>query len=193
LKFFVRVVVLHDPLLDMGNRLRLIFLAMCLAVFGTSGVLLTRTAYRLETAPGVAGVSLGAYAAPSTSAASTSKPLPTPRTRQPALPVSAKQVADRYGLAAFSAIPGTASDAWISEVALLCTSAWLHHLKSAINGSSVVKVARSPHIVETFPSSAPRGEVGVTVLLTTGPASAEETTYVDLVKVGGRYLVAAAQ
>jgi len=82
---------------------------------------------------------------------------------------------------------------WITEVAPLCTSAWLRHIESATNGSSVVTVARRPHIVETFPSSAPRGEVGVTVLLTTGPGSAEDTIYVDLVKIGGRYLVAAAQ
>jgi hypothetical protein len=177
----------------MGNRLRLIFLATCLAVFGTSGVLLTRTAYKLETAPGMAGVSLGAYAAPSTSVAPTSNPLPTPRTRQPDLPSSAKQAAERYGLAAFSATPGAVSDQWITEVAPLCTSAWLRHIKSAINGSSVVTVARRPHVLQTFPSSAPRGEVGVTVLLTTGPGSAEDAIYVDLVKVGGRYLVAAAQ
>ena len=166
---------------------------MCLAVFGTSGVLLTRTAYRLETAPGMAGVSLGAYAAPSTSVAPTSKPFPTSRTRQPALPSSAKQVADRYGLAAFSATPGAASDAWITEAAPLCTPAWLRHIESAISGSTVVSVARRPHIVETFPSAAPRGDVGVTVVLTTGPGTAEDTVYVDLVKVGGRYLVAAAQ
>jgi hypothetical protein len=166
---------------------------MSLAVFGTSGVLLTRTAYRLETVPGVAGVSLGAYAAPSTSVAPISKPLPTPPTRQPSLPPSAKQVADRYGLAAFSATPGTASDAWITEVAPLCTSAWLHRIESAISGASDVTVLRRPHVVATFPSSAPRGEVGVTVLLTTGPGSTEDAIYVDLVKVGGKYLVGAAQ
>jgi hypothetical protein len=185
--------VLDGPLLNMGNRLRLVFLAMCLAVFGTSGVLLTRTAYRLETAPGVAGVSLGAYASPPATVAPTSKSPRPSEARQPALPPSAKQVAERYGLVAFSATPGAVSDQWITEVAPLCTSAWLRHIKSATNGSSVVTVARRPHIVESFPSSAPRGEVGVTVLLTTGPGSAEDTIYVDLVKIGGRYLVAAAQ
>jgi len=166
---------------------------MCLAIFGTSGVLLTRTAYRLETAPGMAGVSLGAYAAPPATVAPTSKSLRPSEARQPALPPSAKQVAERYGLAAFSATPGAASDAWITEAAPLCTSAWLRHIKSATNGSTVVSVARRPHVLQTFPSSAPRGDVGVTVVLTAGSGTGEDTIYVDLVKIGGRYLVAAAQ
>jgi hypothetical protein len=69
----------------------------------------------------------------------------------------------------------------------------LRHIESAISGSTVVTVARHPHVLQTFPSWAPPGDVGVTVLLTTGPGSSEDAIYIVLVKDSGDYFVAAAQ
>jgi len=185
--------VLHGPLLNVGSR-RLLFSATVLAVLAASAVLLTRAAQWMERASTKGRVPSVTHAAPTSPAvARIGESRPMPELRRPDLPSAAKRVADRYGLAAFSATPGTPSDGWITEVAPLCTAAWLRHIESAISGSSVVTVARRPHVLQTFPSWAPPDDVGVTVLLTTGRGAAEDAIYIVLVKDSGRYLVAAAQ
>jgi hypothetical protein len=191
-EIFVRVVVLHGPLLNVGSR-RLLFSATCLAVLATSAVLLTRTAHRIEHASATGRVPFAAHAAPAPAVARIGQFQRARAARQPDLSSAAMLVAERYGLVAFSATPGAASDGWITEAAPLCTRAWLGHIESAISGSSVVTLARRAHIIETFPSWAPPGDVGATVLLSTGPGGAEGAIYVILVKDGGDYLVAAAQ
>lgn len=108
------------------------------------------------------------------------------------LPTAAVQVATRYARAAFTTFAGEPSDGWVTTVAPLCTPAWLRHLESARNGIVEEAVSDRPVVVRVFPSWAPRHDVGATVFLS-DPRGGNDAIYLVLVRVGGRFLVRAAQ
>jgi hypothetical protein len=122
-------------------------------------------------------------------------PAPTDRRRRqlvtPALPESATAVADSYASAAFDASAGEPDDAWVAEVAPICTTRWLALLERAANDVVVASVSTDYRVVRTFPSGAPTGDVAATVLLADGED--EASIYVVLVRAHGRFLVELAQ
>jgi hypothetical protein len=115
------------------------------------------------------------------------------RTASPSLPSGAAAIATRYAIAAFSTTTDVANDAWITAIASICTPAWRDHLEAATNGGEVARATDHPQLVRVFDSWGPHGELGATVLLLNGQTGNYEATYLDLKRVGDRYLVAAAQ
>ena len=132
---------------------------------------------------------------PVTSAQATrSSPTDVPTRPSPhPLPRGAIKVATLYASASFSTTTGVMSDAWISSVAEFSTPAWHRHLLAATNEAVMSSTTNRPRVLRVFPSWAPRGEVGATVLLLDQHTQGYESIYLDLDVRGGRYLVAAAQ
>jgi hypothetical protein len=156
----------------------------------TCGIVLVRTAHDDEHAhgrrPQVASVTTGP-------AHVTRLPTAVTRTAWPSLPSDAVPIATRYAIAAFSTTTDVASDAWITAIASICTPAWRVHLEAATNGGEMARTTDRPQVVRVFSSWGPHGELGATVLLLNKQTGNYEATYLDLKRVGHRYLVAAAQ
>lgn len=122
---------------------------------------------------------------------STASSFPSQSTSAPVLPVSAKVVAARYAVTAFALVAGTPSDAWIGRVSPWCTAAWRAHLAAAASGTVIEHSTIPVVLVRVFPSWAPSGSVGATVVVQQGGRLA--SLYIELRVVSGRYLVEATQ
>jgi len=107
------------------------------------------------------------------------------------IPPAATAVAITYAIASFSSSRGRPNDAWIDEVVSLCAPAWCTHLEAATSAEAVAAATVTPSVVATYPSWAPKGSVGITVLLRR--AGALESLYLELSRRSGRYLVEATQ
>ncbi len=105
----------------------------------------------------------------------------------------ATAVAKRYAVVASSSVAGAASDAWITQVAALCTPRWLATLRRAQHVRSLDSSSFTPQVLATYPSHAHPGAYAVTVELSGPRYSTPSALYVELVLVNGRYLVEAAE